>query len=117
MILMADDNKEVRRLIRSLIEDLDSEILECENGQEAMELYEEHEPDLVLMDINMDPVDGITATRRILERFPNARIVIVTEHQERAIRRLSEASGARGFIGKDDLTLLPALVKRLITNA
>lgn len=106
MILLADDNKEVRRLIRSLVEDLESEILECENGQEAIEMFEELKPDLVLMDINMSPVDGITATRRILERFPDARIVIVTEHQDRAMRALALASGACGFVGKDDLTRL-----------
>lgn len=100
-------------MIRSLIEDLESEILECENGEEAVALYEKHKPDIVLMDINMQPVDGITATKRILELDPDARIVIVTEHQDRAIRKLARVSGASEFVGKDDLTALPDLIKRL----
>ncbi len=110
MILIADDNMGIRKMIRNLVEDLDSEVLECVSGQEAIEMYEEYKPDLVLMDVNMSPVDGLTATRRILERFPDARIVIVTQHHDRSTREASLAVGAYAFIGKDDVTQVRELV-------
>ena len=114
MILIADDNRNVRRLIRELIGDLNTEIIECEDGKTAIELFEQHGPDVVLMDVNMDPVDGITATRRILERSPDAKIIIVTEHHDPSIRELSRVVGAAGFIGKDDLTLLRDLLIKIL---
>ena len=61
MILIADDNTEVRRILRSMLEDIDPDIIECANGHDAIENYCLHEPDVVLMDLNMTPVDGLTA--------------------------------------------------------
>jgi two-component system response regulator DesR len=116
MILIADDNNDVRRMLRSLVEDLDPEIIECPNGQEAVAKYEELEPDLVLMDISMQPVDGLTATQKILERFPAARIIIVTEHQDPRIRKKSIEIGAIGFVGKDDLMSLREFVEKPVSS-
>jgi two-component system, OmpR family, phosphate regulon response regulator PhoB len=58
MILIAEDNAEVRRMIRILIEDIDPEIVECSDGGEAIEVHEVNRPDFVLMDINMQPLTG-----------------------------------------------------------
>ena len=114
MILIADDNDDVRRMLRSIVEDIDPVIVECANGREALEAYSEHEPDVVLMDIEMEPVDGLTAMVLILERYPDASIIIVTEHQDRRMKETSLKKGAAGFVGKDDLTSVNAIVRDIL---
>lgn len=111
MILIADDNQSMRKMVRSLVEDLDNEILECEDGAEAARLYEAHRPAWVLMDVSMRPMDGITATRQITGRYPAARIVIITEHDDAETREYSLRAGACGFIAKDDLRPLRPLIR------
>ena len=74
MILIADDNDDVRRMIRSLIDEIDPDVIEAIDGGSAIEAFEVNRPEWVLMDINMHPIDGLTAMRTILERHPDARI-------------------------------------------
>ena len=112
MILIADDNEGVRRMIRSLVEDLDANVIECSDGQVAIEMFERHVPDWVLMDINMHPVDGLTAMRTILEKHPDAQIIIVSQHQDARTRETALAMGAHAFVGKEDLMELRELVAR-----
>ena len=111
MILIAEDNPRVRKMIRNLIEDLYSEIAECSDGTEAMQIYDEQRPEWVLMDIGMKPMDGLSATREITTRFPAARIVIVTEHSDTQTRERAFAVGASAFVNKDDLMSLRDLLK------
>jgi CheY-like chemotaxis protein len=111
MILIADDNHSMRKMIRSLVQDLDSEILECADGSEAIRLYEQHRPGWVLMDVSMHPVDGITATREITGRFPGSRVVIITQHDDAETRRGAFEAGAFEFFGKDDLLPIRALIR------
>ena len=110
MILIAEDNAEVRRMIRKLIEDIDTQILECSNGGEAIEAYETNHPDFVLMDINMQPLNGLSAAKEILNRHPEARIIIVSQHQDTQTRETALAIGVSAFVGKDDLTPLRDLI-------
>ena len=112
MILIADDNEGVRRMIRSLVEDRDANVIECSDGQAAIEIFERQLPDWVLMDINMHPVDGLTAMRTILEKHPDAQIIIVSQHQDARTRETALAMGAHAFVGKEDLMELRELVAR-----
>ena len=116
MILLAEDNIDVRRMIRSLIEDIADGIVECSDGQEAIEMFDRHLPDLVTMDINMRPLDGLTAMRAILEKHPDARIVIVSQHQDARTRETALAMGAHAFIGKEDLMSLRDLIKEEVSE-
>ena len=106
MILITDDNADVRRIIRNLVEEIDPEVIECSNGAEAIESYELHRPDWALMDINMRHVDGLTAMRTILERHPGARIIVVSQYQDARTRDTALAMGAHAFVGKEDLMKL-----------
>lgn len=110
MILIAEDNPLMRKMLRSLIEDLDPEIIECTDGAEAVRLFEKHRPAWVLMDIGMRPVDGLTATREIIARTSSARVVIVTEHDDEATCRHAFEAGAAAFFGKGDLRPLRKLI-------
>ena len=109
-ILVVDDNSMMRKMIRSLLEDLGLRILECGDGAEACSLYETYRPDWVLMDLAMRPMDGLSATRVIVGRFPEARIVIVTQHDDAATRARAFQAGACAFIAKDDLRPLRPLI-------
>ena len=114
MILIADDNADVRRMVRNLIEDIDPEIVECANGEQAITEFERSHADLVVMDINMHPLDGLTAMRAILERDPAAKVVIVSQHQDARTRDTALAMGAHAFIGKEDLMQLRDLINEEI---
>lgn len=111
MILIAEDNSQVRRMIRDLVEDIDSEIIECEDGRGAIEAYDRHHPDFVLMDIHMSPVDGLTATREILSLHPEAKIIAVTQYQDTSTREAARAIGMWAFVSKDDLMSLRSLLR------
>jgi two-component system response regulator DegU len=111
MILIAEDNPAVRRMIRSLVEEIDPQIIECEDGGTAVKMFEEHKPDWVLMDVHMRPVDGLTAMCTILERHPHARIVIVTQYADARTRETALAMGAHAFVGKADLMSIRDLIE------
>ena len=102
-VLIVDDSDEIRRMLREVVADVADPIYECADGGEACTAYATHRPDWVLMDISMSPIDGITATRQIVERFPSARIVIVTQHDDLPFRAAAKEAGACGYVVKDNL--------------
>jgi DNA-binding NarL/FixJ family response regulator len=104
-VLVADDHPVVRTgLSAVIIEQGDLELVaEAENGERAVELFREHQPDVVLMDLRMPVMDGVEAIRTITGEFPGARILALTTYEGDAdIRRALEA-GARGYLLKDML--------------
>ena len=116
MILIADDNSEFRRMIRDLIEDIDAAFVECEDGGGAVEAYAQHQPDFVLMDVQMTPVDGLAATKLILSQHPEAKIIAVTQHNDTSTRNAALSAGAWAFVSKDDLMSLRSLLKQKAKN-
>lgn len=111
-LLIVEDNLPVRRLIKSLLADLADAITECSDGSEAQRCYAEHQPDWVLMDLMMPQVDGLAATREILASDPEARVVIVTGHESRALRREAQEAGACGYVLKENLLELREILNR-----
>jgi DNA-binding NarL/FixJ family response regulator len=102
-ILIADDHDVVRSGLRVLLQSFPdfTVIAEASNGEQAVRLALERKPDVILMDISMPVLDGIEATARILQERPNARIVILSVHEdEEYVRRILKA-GARGFVLKN----------------
>ena len=104
-VLVADDHPVVRTgLAAVLVQQADLELVgEAENGERAVALYREHQPDVCLMDLRMPVMDGVEAIRTITTEFPEARILALTTYEGDAdIRRALEA-GARGYLLKDML--------------
>ena len=102
-VLLVDDDERIRRLLRSIVSDMGSEIIECGDGDEAVCLYTEHQPDWVLMDVGLGATCGISATRRICDGYPNARVVMVTSFDDDDTRAEAREAGACGYVVKENL--------------
>jgi pilus assembly protein CpaE len=101
-VLIVDDIAETRENIRKLLQfEADFEIVgAARNGQEGIDLANELQPDVILMDINMPDIDGITATEMIREQVPHAQIVILTVQTDPNYMRRAMLAGARDFLTK-----------------
>src|SRR5262245_31097286 len=112
-VLIVDDNPAMRRLIQRMVLSPVDDCFECADGAEALAAYEAHQldgADWVLMDVEMAGMDGLTATRELRDAHPEARIVIVTKHSDEATREAAFKDGACGFVTKDNLLELRALI-------
>jgi two-component system response regulator DegU len=101
----------MRRLLGRVVSDLVSLVVECEDGAAALAAYEQHRPDWVLMDIEMQQTDGITATHDIMQVFPEARVVIVSKYDDERLRAAARTAGAWGYVCKENLLALRALLQ------
>jgi DNA-binding NarL/FixJ family response regulator len=103
-ILIADDDKYARRAARLAVKgEPDMEIVgEAENGQQAEELAVKTSPDVILMDIEMKGMDGITATRHLTEKCPASKIVAFSGHAKAALLEDILKAGAVGYVCKFD---------------
>lgn len=110
MVLLVDDNASMRALIRNLLEETGPVVHECSDGETAVELYGRVHPDVVLMDMKMGRMDGLAATRAIRRSDPSACVVIVTEMADAGSRAAAAEAGASGFLPKQNLLDLPALL-------
>jgi DNA-binding NarL/FixJ family response regulator len=108
--MIVEDDAGVRRMLKMVMDTVADEFCECDNGAEALGLYRRQRPDWVLMDVQMARLDGIAATRAICASFPEAKIVIVTNYDDDHLRRAARAAGASGYLLKDNLLALRALL-------
>lgn len=111
-LMIVEDNTPMRRLLRSIVTRLADQICECSDGTEAVAAYPVHHPDWVLMDVEMEPMDGLTATRQIKARFANANIVIVTQYDDAATRAAAREAGAIAYVHKGNLETVRNIVSR-----
>jgi CheY-like chemotaxis protein len=112
-VLIVDDNSGIRRVLRRLLADTGTLIWECADGSEALAAYEEHRPDIVLMDIRMPTIDGLTATRLIRGYDPSARIIVLTDYQDEDMKSAALEAGAREYVLKQEIAGLPEIVSSL----
>lgn len=104
-ILTVDDHPLLRKGIAALVNvepDLKL-IAEASNGQEAVETFRLHQPDITLMDLQMPGLDGIEAISRIRNEFPDARIVVLTTYSGDVQVLRALRAGARGYILKGNV--------------
>jgi DNA-binding NarL/FixJ family response regulator len=101
-VLVADDHPLMREGIASVIrgESDMGVVAEAGNGREAIDRFVEHRPDVTLMDLQMPEVDGIAATLAIRDRWPDARIVMLTTFRGDAQALRALQAGARGYLLK-----------------
>lgn len=101
-VLIADDHQLLRQALRRAMEDAGLVVLgEAGDGAEAVQLVDELKPELVIMDVTMPVLGGIEATRRLHAAHPDLPIVILTMHDEDALREEALRAGASAFLTKD----------------
>jgi two-component system response regulator NreC len=112
-VLLADDHGIVRRGLRSLLEtEPGVQIVgDAADGLEVLRLCEEHQPDILILDIGMPKLNGIEVAARALKLDPSPRVIILSMHADESYIIRALAAGARAYLLKDatDEDLLPAV--------
>ena len=102
-VLLTDDHALVRTGIRRLLEDTGRVKIvgEADCGEDSLTLAYELKPDVILMDVNMPGIGGVEACRRILQRNPEQKIIVLTIHNEQTFPKRMLEIGAKGYLTKE----------------
>jgi DNA-binding NarL/FixJ family response regulator len=116
-VLLVDDHTLVRRGFRRILED-ESDIVVCGeagDGLEAVKLADELHPQVIVMDCAMPGMNGLEATRQILQKHPDAYVLMLSMHPEETLVRQALEAGARGYVLKNAVDLeLGAAIRRVV---
>jgi len=101
-LAVIDDQNSTVNTIRFLIEAIPNLFLVgcASNGEDAIKIVEEHQPDVVLMDISMPVMNGIDATKIITQRFSKTKVILLTGYDNHQFRSLAIKAGADGYVSK-----------------
>jgi two-component system, NarL family, invasion response regulator UvrY len=112
-ILLADDHAVVRQGLKTLLEQDESYrvVAETDTGESAFLLWQEHHPDLAILDLDMPGIGGLKTLQRIVTRFAGAKVLIFSMHDDNIYAARAIQAGARGYVVKTDApeTLLEAV--------
>ncbi|EGN75565.1 response regulator [Idiomarina sp. A28L] len=115
-IVIADDHTLVRQsIVQMLLQQGDFEVVqECEDGQSLVQAAIQQAPDVILMDISMPKMNGLVAIDKLLHTRPEARVLVLTMHDELEYMHALHLSGARGYVLKESSTAQLAEAIRII---
>jgi DNA-binding NarL/FixJ family response regulator len=102
-VILADDHKIMRDGLRSLLEkEPDIEVVaEAEDGRTAVQQVQELSPDIVIMDVSMQDLNGIEATRQIIAKYPDVKVLALSMHSDKTYVAGILSAGASGYLLKD----------------
>jgi len=118
-LLLADDHKGFRQRVRKLLCNIpDFELVgEARNGEEAVRLAAELNPDIIIMDVVMPRLNGLEATRLIKHEFPSIRVIALSIHGDSGFRRAMLDAGASTYLLKDNVGHeLPRALRSIIDD-
>jgi CheY-like chemotaxis protein len=102
-LLLVDDNDRIREIMRIIFSPLFDEVIECNDGVEAIIKFNKELPDWVVMDIKMKGMDGIEATSKIISSYPDAKVIIVSQFNDALTVDSAMEAGAIEFVSKENL--------------
>jgi len=104
-IMLVDDHAVVRAGIRRLLEQEShmSILVEAESAERAYQIFGEHLPDITIMDLNMPGMGGMEGIKRIVARYPTAKILVLSMHENAAFASQALKAGAKGYLAKSGL--------------
>ena len=118
-VLLVDDHSLVRRGFRRMLEDEPDIAVagEAGDGEEAIRLSEKLRPRVILMDCALPGMSGLDATRRILEKFPDTIVLMLSMHPEETLVRQALDAGARGYMLKNAIDLeLGTAIRKVVAG-
>jgi DNA-binding NarL/FixJ family response regulator len=110
-VLLVEENSAVRRVLRQLVTSPGTWIQECVVSTNAVAAYAAGRADFVVMDVGMKDPDGIVATKQIKAMDPAAKIVLVSDYDDAALRESARRAGACGYVLKDNLLEVAELLR------
>jgi DNA-binding NarL/FixJ family response regulator len=116
-VLLVEENRAVRGFLRQLLAAPGTWIQECMDSSGATVAYAASRPDLVIIDIGMKDLDGLAACKQIKAMDPAARIVLVSDYDDSAMRESARHAGACEYVLKDNLLGMTGLVSALRNRA
>ena len=118
-ILVVDDHEAVREGLSSLLSQQDGfrVIGQTGNGQAAVDMALEHQPDVILMDVSMPGLDGVEATQSILEKSPGIAVIGLSMYDDETTRKKMAAAGAAAYVSKSEAAERIILTIKEIVNA
>lgn len=111
-IVIIDDDMFVTTSLKTILETSGEIVVPAtgNDGRNALSLYEEYKPDVLLMDIRMQDVNGLDAAKEIISQYPDARILFLTTFSDDAYIMSALSAGAKGYLLKSEFTsILPAI--------
>ena len=112
-VLVVEENSAVRRVIRQLVTSPGTWIQECADSANAIAAYAAGRADFVVMDVGLKDPDGIVATKQIKAMDPAAKIVLVSDYDDAALRENARHAGACGYVLKDNLLEVAELLREV----
>ena len=102
-IALIDDHKLFREGVKRILsfEPSFDVVAEADDGSEAKDIVAKHQPDIVLMDINMPDMNGIEATKELLAQFPDLKVIILSIHEDESYVTHALQTGAQGYLLKE----------------
>lgn len=102
-IIIVDDHQLFREGVKRILdfEDTFDVVAEGDDGIDVVNLYEEYQPDVILMDINMPQKNGVEATEELLEKYPDAKVIMLSIHDDESYVSHALKSGALGYMLKE----------------
>ncbi|WP_066175623.1 response regulator [Bacillus marinisedimentorum] len=102
-IVIIDDHQLFREGVKRILdyEETFTVVAEGDDGTEAVVLFENYQPDVVLMDINMPNINGVEATRQLMDTYPDTKVIILSIHDDEAYVNHALQSGAQGYLLKE----------------
>ena len=104
-VMLVDDHAVVRAGVRRLLEQDEkfTVVAEAETGERAYQIFGDHLPDITVLDLSMPGIGGMESIKRIIARYPTAKILVLSMHENAAFASQALKAGAKGYLAKSGL--------------